>query len=168
LDADLTPVELVRAESFRIFIEEWAHWLRLWDLWIVNYYRARSYIFSQGGLTFYPGQVIFGWMAYRKQKKNNYIQGFGRHLDEEISEFVKRAVEMMAIFVRDEPGCRIWRDHVLCKQPYLGFFCARIGSRMFPRSRLVRSQSILNWIIGRGKWLQSAFLSGTSRRGIYT
>ena len=102
LDADLTPVERVRAESFRIFIEEWAHWLRLWDLWIVNYYKARSYILSEGGLTFYPGQVIFGWMAYRNYKKNNYIQGFGRHSDEEISEFLKKAVEMMAIFIREE------------------------------------------------------------------
>jgi hypothetical protein len=102
LDADLSPLEKLHAESFRVFLEEWAHWLRLWDLWIVNFYKARSYIFAEGGLTSYPLQLIVGWMSYRKYKKNNYIQGFGRHSDEEIKGFLATAVELMATFVREE------------------------------------------------------------------
>lgn len=102
LDADLSPIEKLHAESFRVFIEEWAHWLRLWDLWILNFYKARSYIFSEGGLKSYPGQVILGWMAYRKNKRNNYAQGFGRHTDKEIKEFLAKAIELMATFVREE------------------------------------------------------------------
>ena len=102
LDDDLTPIEKLHADSFRIFIEEWAHWLRLWDLWIVNYYKARSYIFAEGGLTWWPAQVVFGWYAYRKNNNKNKIQGFGVHSDEEITEFLSEAVGMMATFVREE------------------------------------------------------------------
>jgi hypothetical protein len=102
LDADLSPIEKLHAESFRILIEEWAHWLRLWDLWIVNYYKARSYIFAEGGLTWRPAQVVFGWLAYRKNRKNNKIQGFGVHNDKEITEFLVKAVELMATFVTEE------------------------------------------------------------------
>jgi hypothetical protein len=102
LDADLSPIEKLHGESFRIFIEEWAHWLRIWDLWIVNFYKARSIISSAGGLTSYPAQVVFGWWMYRKNKKNNYVQGFGRHSDEDIKQFIVEAVEMMAMFVREE------------------------------------------------------------------
>ena len=102
LNAHLSPLESVHAESFRIFIEEWAHWLRLWDLWILNFPKARSFIFSEGGLTSYPAQVLVGWYAYRRQQKSNYTQGFGRHTDEEIKGFITEAAEMMATFVREE------------------------------------------------------------------
>ena len=34
--------------------------------------------------------------------KNNKIQGFGVHSDEEITEFLVKAVELMATFVREE------------------------------------------------------------------
>jgi hypothetical protein len=102
LDADLTPLEKLHADSFRVFIEEWAHFLRLWDLWILNYHKARTYIFAEGGLTWYSAQVIFGLIAYRKNKKTNYAQGFGRHSDEEIEGFLAEAIELMATFVREE------------------------------------------------------------------
>jgi hypothetical protein len=101
LDTDLSPIERLHRKSFRIFIEEWAHWLRLWDLWIVNIRKARSYIFSEGGLSSYPGQVVLRWLVYRKNK-NNYVQGFGRHSDEDIKQFMVEAVAMMATFVREE------------------------------------------------------------------
>lgn len=102
LDADLSPLEKLHADIFRVFIEEWAHWLRLWDLWIVNYYKARPFMFTAGGVTWYPAQVILGWIAYRKNKKSNYAQGFGRHSDEEIKEFLAKAIETMATFVKGE------------------------------------------------------------------
>lgn len=102
LDSDLSPIEQLHADSFRIFIKEWCHWLRLWDLWMTNYYEARSCIFSAGGVTSYPLQVLLGLYTYRTQKNNFYIQGFGRHTDDEIKSFIAQAAQMMATFVKEE------------------------------------------------------------------
>jgi len=121
LNAHLSPVEKLHAESFRIFIEEWAHWLRLWDLWIVNFPKARSFIFSEGGLKSYPAQLVVGWFAYRKQRKSNYAQGFGRHSDEDIKGFIAEAAAMMATFVKEEAKLADVEQPCLVQATLFGF-----------------------------------------------
>ena len=102
LDADLSPLEKLHADSFRTFIEEWAHWLRLWDIWTLNFYETRTFMFKASEIKSYPLQVLLGWLVVRKNKKDFYAQGLGRHSDAEIKQFIAEAVEMMAVFVREE------------------------------------------------------------------
>ena len=59
-------------------------------------------MFSQAGITSYPLQVLLGWYSWRRHRNSFYIQGFGRHSEAEIERFIVEAVEMMAVFVREE------------------------------------------------------------------
>ena len=102
LDAHLSSMERLHANSFRIFIEEWATWLKGWDLWIYNFEKARGMLLSASGLTWYPAQVVLGWWIKRNGKNSAWAQGIGRHSDDEIKQFIAEAAEMMATFVREE------------------------------------------------------------------
>jgi glutathione S-transferase len=103
LDDDLTPLEKLHANTFRIFVEEWAHWLRIWDLWILNFYKTRPFLLGVAGMTSYPLQVMVGWYAYRRNKTMLYEQGVGRHSEEDIKGFIAEAAGLMATFINEEP-----------------------------------------------------------------
>lgn len=102
LDADLSRVEKLHSDSFRIFIEEWVHWLRIWDLWILNFYNTRPFLLGVSGIHSYPLQVLVGAWAYRVSKNMLWTQGVGRHSEEEIKGFITEAAELIVAFLREE------------------------------------------------------------------
>ena len=102
LDEHLSPLQKVHATSFRVFIEEYAHWLRLYDLWIANFVKTRTFCLSVVGIKSWVLQVMIGWYARRQQMAALYAQGIGRHSEEEVGVFTAEAVKVIAGFIKED------------------------------------------------------------------
>jgi hypothetical protein len=59
--------------------------------------------------------------TYRTQKNNFYVQGFGRHTDDEIKSLIAQAVQMMATFVKEEDRLADIDRPCLVQATFFGF-----------------------------------------------
>ena len=130
LDGNLTSLEKLHANSFRMFIEELAHWLRIWDLWILNFYQTRPFLLGVAGMTWYPLQVmVVGWYAYRRNKTMLYEQGVGRHSEDEIKGFVTEAAGLMTTFINEETRLADVERPCLVQASLFGFLMSLYRAR---------------------------------------
>ena|SRR5579859_4475967 len=136
LDSDLTPIQKVHANSFRIFIEEYCHWLRLYDLWIANYIKTRTFCLSVVGIKSYILQVLIGWYARRQTQAALFAQGIGRHSEADVGVFIKEAVEIIAGFIKEDELAQVGKESLMQASLFgflLSLFLARHVSSMWIR-----------------------------------
>lgn len=134
LDAHLTPLQKVHANAFRIFIEEYCHWLRLYDLWIANFVKTRPFCLSVVGIKSYILQVLIGWYARRQTRAALFAQGIGRHSEEEVGVFIKEAVEIIAGFIEGDELAKVGKETLAQASLFgllLSLFLARHVSSMW-------------------------------------
>lgn len=147
LDSHLTPLQNAHATSVRIFIEEYAHWLRLYDLWIANFVKTRTFCLSVVGIKSWVLQVMIGWYARRQQMAALHAQGIGRHSEEEVGMFTAEAVKVIAEFIKEDELASVGKPNLVQASLFgllMSLYLARHVSTLWMRE-LVKYPEIERW-----------------------